>query len=286
VNRKHLIAMQRRRGFTLIEILVVIAIIAILAGLLLGGVMAFMSKGPEAKNRNDILQIQQGLNNFYAAYHFYPPDEIRLCSDHSKYGASALDQQSLKCLNAMFPNLINNWTNIRWAGPGTSPTLDVTLEGDQALVFFLLGPPNGASTPQLMGGFSTNPTDPIDVGGGAPNRKRFMEYDLSRLKLVPRTGNTAGSMFPSYMDAYNKQPLVYFSSNSRQNGYTGIANSLGVSAYLQQTTPVNYYNSTTFQIISAGPDGVFGPGGTTLPATGAGSDDMSNFSGKKLGVAP
>ena len=47
----------RRSAFTLIELLVVIAIIAILAALLMGGVMVVLRKGPEVQTRNDILQI-------------------------------------------------------------------------------------------------------------------------------------------------------------------------------------------------------------------------------------
>jgi prepilin-type N-terminal cleavage/methylation domain-containing protein len=291
VNRKPIIALQRRQGFTLIEILVVIAIIAILASLLLAGVIAVMKTGPEVKTRNDILQLQQGINNFHTDKKFYPPDRIRLCSNHTQYGTSALDQESLKCISAMFPNL-GVFTNVRWAGPGTSTTLDVTLEGDQAIVFYLLGPPNGASTPQLMGGFSTNPTDPIDVANAAPNRKRYIEYDLSRLKLMPRAGNNAGDKFPSYIDGYDKQPLVYFSSNARPNGYTpGVTNTLGVSPYQQQTSPLTYYHSSTFQIISAGADAKFGPGGLWTAGnfqamSTAGKDDMSNFSERKLGVGP
>jgi prepilin-type N-terminal cleavage/methylation domain-containing protein len=291
VNRNHVVAL-RRRAFSLIELLVVIAIIAILASLILGAVMLVRGKGPEVATRNDILQIQQGINNFHTAYKFYPPDHVRLCSNRSQYGTTPLDQQSIECINTMFPDL-GNFTNIPWAGPGTSTNLDVTLEGDQALVFFLLGPPNGSSTPAMMGGFSTNPKDPVDVANAAPSRKRFMEVEQAKLKLVPRAGNNAANNFPSYIDGYHKLPLVYFSSNKRPNGYTTSVpgNTLGVSPYKQQDTPVTFYNSSTFQIISAGADGQFGPGGLWTSANfqampQAGKDDMSNFSDRTLGKGP
>ena len=212
MNRNYRITSNRRSGFTLVEILVVIAIIAVLASLILGGVMAFMRKGPEVQNRNDILQISSAMQKFYADYKFYPPDRIRLCSNRSQYGATPLDVQSLACIGHMFPSLPGNFTKIWWDGKAhpNGTNLDFTLEGDQALVFFLGGPPNGASTPALMGGFSTNPTDPVDVANVAPNRKKHMDFDLGRLQLVARAGNNAAANFPSYLDSYKKIPFVFF----------------------------------------------------------------------------
>jgi prepilin-type N-terminal cleavage/methylation domain-containing protein len=289
-----------RAGFTLIEILVVIAIIAILVALLMGGVMAFMGKGPEVKTRNDILQLSAALQNFKAKYGFYPPDQIRLCSNYATYtpATNALDAQSLQAINRMFPDL-GAFNGVAWAGPGvTLPATGVILEGDQALVFFLGGPPAGASTPALMGGFLTVPLDPIGTAASTQDRIKFMTFDAGRLKLMPRGTNTAAAYFPSYIDGFNNpaapnaMPYVYFSSGSRANGYTvGEVNTLNVSAYLQTAT--TYQNSTTFQIISAGLDGQFGPGGMIWPPPGgnaaltkAGLDDMTNFTDVKLGNAP
>ena len=49
-----------RAGMTLIEILVVIAIIAILAGLLLAAVVGVFSKGYEAQARSEMLNASLG----------------------------------------------------------------------------------------------------------------------------------------------------------------------------------------------------------------------------------
>ena len=70
---------RSRAGFTLIEILVTIAIIAILVSLLVVGVMKVIGTGPEAQNRNDILQSSTALTNFKNKYKFYPPSQIKLC---------------------------------------------------------------------------------------------------------------------------------------------------------------------------------------------------------------
>jgi prepilin-type N-terminal cleavage/methylation domain-containing protein len=330
-----------RAGFTLIEILVVIAIIAILAALLTGGLWAIMGKGTEAKARNDILQLSTALQNFKAKYGFYPPDRILLHASRSQYVADSggINDQSVMTLSRMFPKLDSTnpatnasyFTNVAWAGPGVAISAKgILLEGDQALVFFLGGPPAGtvaynAADPTvpvpLLGGFLSNPTDPIGTAASAQDRIKFMTFDAARLQFVATTQilpNTAAGVaraptaaispfpythgykhFPSYIDAYNKvpdpMPYVYFGSGSRANGYlilgTAYPNSVGVpsvSPYLQTSNPVAYQNATTYQLICAGQNGQFGAGGVAWPPSqvGLGADDMTNFTDVKLGNAP
>jgi prepilin-type N-terminal cleavage/methylation domain-containing protein len=286
----------RRLAFTLIEMLVVIAIIAILASLLLVGVNAVWKKGPEAQTRSDLLNFKVALDNFKAKYKFYPPSQIKLHAKYSQFNAgNALDVQSITYLSAMFPNSV--WTTnpnaqILWAGATPIPANGFVLEGDQCLVFFLAGIPNGVNAPL---GFSNNATDPSTAGG---DRIKFLtSVDASRMILAH-----PGSPFPSYLDPYNKMPYVYFSSNKNGqydtlNPNTGTlpVSSLGVSPYILPTGTYPqgpYYNPNTIQIISAGLNLQFGSGGNwpplkaiVAPSTNpqAGTDDMSNFSDKLLG---
>jgi len=283
-------ASKRRSGFTLIELLVVISIIAILAGLTLAGVMYFLRKGPEVTARNDIMQISTGLQNFKVAYGRYPPSQIRLranMQDYTTKRVDALDDASLAFLTTMFKSL-PAVTNIAWAGATPMPAGGIILEGDQCLVFFLGGPPIGGPQPGLQGGFSTNPVNPVDP---ATNRKNYMGFETGRLV------NRSGSPFPSYADPFgSQQPYVYFSSsgfvatptggrfgkNYDTTFFTGPAsvapaNSFGMKPYF--TSPGKGYLPDLFQIISAGRDGQFGPGGAWTPgtSTGGGADDLSNF---------
>jgi hypothetical protein len=63
----------------------------------------------------------------------------------------------------------------------------------------------------------------------------------------------------------------------------------GVKPY--RDTPSTYYKPDSFQIICAGDDGVFGPGGLWTPASAStvyppgspGCDDQSNFHTRLLG---
>jgi prepilin-type N-terminal cleavage/methylation domain-containing protein len=285
VKGNHLSATKRRSGFTLIELLVVIAIIGILAGLILAAVMAFLNKGPQVQNRHDILQLSAALQIFKNKERVYPPNQIKLCSNYASYGATQLDKDSIAFLATLWPEL-GNFKGINWASRGgptapvfgnaANPTTDI-LDGDQCLVFFLAGPPNiaGQASAGLLG-FSTNPLNPVDQ---STIRKKYFDFEVGRLF---NRGATP-SKFPSYYDVYGKQPFIYFSSNRRPNGYDTTANSLGVKPYLMQSgPPTKFYMPESFQLISAGADGAFGPGGGwTEASAGAipvpGKDDVTNF---------
>ena len=277
-----------RPGMTLIEILVVIAIIAILASLILGGVMVFLRKGPEVKNRNDILQLSEGLHQFYAEHKFYPPDKIKLYSNLSSYNSTnPLDARSLSYIGAIWPN-INRGISHDWSGTGT-PVNGVILEGDQCLVFFLGGIPQGNQ--KAPRGFSNDPTSPT---AATVDRKKYFSFESARCDTTLH----ADATFPAYLDAHapdlvvgSKKPFIYFGSSRGTGGYPNIGaiypNSFSVSPYVENaTSPVKYWNHTTFQIISAGPDGQFGKGGPWTPGTppsSAGKDDVSNFHDRALG---
>jgi prepilin-type N-terminal cleavage/methylation domain-containing protein len=60
------------RGFTLVEILVVIAIIGILASIIMASLSTARAKGRDAKRLSDIKQIQLALELFYDACGNYP----------------------------------------------------------------------------------------------------------------------------------------------------------------------------------------------------------------------
>jgi hypothetical protein len=137
-------------------------------------------------------------------------------------------------------------------------------------------------------GFSTNPSNPAQLGGDRMGP--FFEFKLNRL-VDPGRASSPG--YRVYIDAYGKSPYVYFSSYTR-NGYARYFAGLGSDCSLVPQGPYNdgagnYYNPDSFQIISAGRDTKFGPGGTWSQATApliaqAGKDDMANFYERLLGI--
>ena len=74
-------------------------------------------------------------------------------------------------------------------------------------------------------------------------------------------------------------------------GYA-VTGSIVVHPYFQPAgAGVRFLKADSFQIISAGPNKIFGPGGNWTPGTGPwaenqpGNDDISNWTQRKLGVA-
>jgi prepilin-type N-terminal cleavage/methylation domain-containing protein len=292
---------RHRLAFTLIELLVVIAIIAILIGLTAAGVFQYLAKIPQTQTMNDLQQFGNAMQNFKQRFTRYPPDRIYLGNRYSDYSAQpgdsayqiALRQQSLQYLGQMFPKL--NWSSgIDWTGNGNTNSLPVggiMLDNDQCLVYFLGGLQiNGGCV-----GFSTNGQNPTQTGGARLGP--YFEFQTSRLFVRPGT-----STFFAYQDNFSKQQsYVYFSAysnagqattSSTANNYTTVA-SQGVLPYYTAAATANsatqYVNSTTYQVISAGADGQFGPGGFISASGGLaqgtpGFDDWANFSSVKLGV--
>jgi prepilin-type N-terminal cleavage/methylation domain-containing protein len=63
---------NERQGFTLIEILIVVAIIAILASVVLVGLGPTQQSGRDARRLSDLHEIQNALELFYNKCGFYP----------------------------------------------------------------------------------------------------------------------------------------------------------------------------------------------------------------------
>src|SRR5438128_1962284 len=77
----------KRRGFTLIELMIVIAIIGVLVGLLSAAVVKATIVAQQARNRNDIMQLEMAVQAFKTQYGFYPPSRMLLCETFNDYSA-------------------------------------------------------------------------------------------------------------------------------------------------------------------------------------------------------
>jgi len=64
--------MKKQKGFTLIEMLIVIAIIGILSALILVGLSQFRMRGRDARRIADVKQVQNGLEIYYTRNLAYP----------------------------------------------------------------------------------------------------------------------------------------------------------------------------------------------------------------------
>jgi hypothetical protein len=224
--------------------------------------------------------MSQAMGDFYSRFKAYPPSNLQLGS------INGIDQQSrnfiLKCWPRISPS-------VTW-GPMAG-----RLSGDQVLVWALGGMQSGESGSGPCLGFSDDPTDPTRPGG---NRiQPFFEFQSNRLRIV---GGRSGRAF-SYLDPYgNDVPYLYFATAPTGNSYSPdcspVTNNKGIASpqvmpYFDSTSPLHFINPNTFQIICAGRDGTFGPGGfwrsadadSFYPRGSAGRDDHSNFYNRPLG---
>lgn len=72
--------MKKKKGFTLVELLIVIAIIAIIAGIILGSMAEARAKGRDASKVRSMNEIQKALSLYQAQYNGYPTTLSNLVS--------------------------------------------------------------------------------------------------------------------------------------------------------------------------------------------------------------
>lgn len=315
-----------RPAVTLIEILIVVAIISVLVSLTVAGVARILGKGAEMQAQNEILRMSDGLATFRQEFGVeYIPSRLKIRERHDQNtlnSMDALERASLNYLSRMFGSRFNpagphDWTG-RWGGAqnvppmgqGTPPVgTPIELQGQECLVFFLGGIP----TPDraAMTGFSTSPSSPTTAGGN--RRGPFFEFKSNR--LIPSQEDTpngrvfygtSGGLMLVYIDPFSneqKRPYLFFSSAKAGYSQWGgrydceVPTASGTRQYLlpngpyfqaagANNVPLRYHNHDGFQIISAGPDELYGQGGLLRAGQGAldqeTGDNKTNFSRTSL----
>ncbi len=304
---------SRRAAFTLVEMLVVIVIIGILAGLLLPAINMVKKSALRAQIGMDLNNVSQGLEAYKNLHGDYPPDfsDMTVVRRHILKAWPKIENSELVGAMATF----NTY--------GVDPA--------EALAFWL-------------GGFSSDPKHPftgqggpfvVDPGDGTvyANPERLqgsMELDKGRLTwkapvvLAAGPPEIIGQMssdgdndpFAIFLPPQRKVPYVYFDcrtyggvtkppANPTNGFYPPIPGStVGYARpYLDSDHPLpvsstrpygfEWVNETTYQVISAGLDDNYGgnafltdpllyphfPGGQSYLSPGVGDDDnITNFS--------
>jgi prepilin-type N-terminal cleavage/methylation domain-containing protein len=281
-SRKPLAA-RGRASFTLVELLVVISIIGLLAAMLVGGLMAARVFVKKAAIKVDIEGLNQALGAYRETYGEYPPDFTdqaavmqHLAKAFPRYSPTAFGPASQA----------GTFSYDVKACCGLDPS---TMPPTAALVFWLAGPPT-ASKQKTFQGFSSNPFSPFDGTQGQPTK---FEFAVDRLvPALDGSGTDTGWMAyspPSGMSV----PYVYFRG---ANGYdmnkqvctfknTNTNTPETVRPYPNPALSNAPYNPTTFQLISAGLDGIFGAQdpSTGVPTDINSDDNIANFTFTTVG---
>jgi prepilin-type N-terminal cleavage/methylation domain-containing protein len=277
---KKLTDRKDRAGFTLVEMLVVVLIIALLAGLISAAAIRARNRGKVTAVAMEINQLSMALQQYKAQFGEYPPDFTGI--DQVRLGSAdlAAKQLVLTHISKAFPHLVlsGSTVELRWRSlrteiaNHTNPRVDiffVNLNPSTALRFWLGGMSDAQGRPI---GFSKDPAHPFD--NTTPSRiGPFFEFDPDPLRLPSQPAAELGRYYPSGVVPGNGQPYVYLRAElgqpqPKREYYSYIPGntppylfkqgaSSGAKPYWDQRT-MGWVNPESFQILCCGLDGRFG----------------------------
>lgn len=239
-----------RPGFTLVELLVVMAIIAILIGIIVPAVQRVRAVGTKVSAVSDINQLSLGATAFKTEYGFFPPHSFIVPT------VSSNTDVNYALLRRMFPRWQVGVPN----GTATGiPRAGETLDGNQCLVYFLGGPTQ-------TGWDNASPTAP----SGSTKKGPFFDFPSKRI------------VNNRFLDPW-ETPYAYFAQENGQYSGTSTYTPGGPISPFKEGASTKWVNQTGVQVISAGPNQLFGSGGAWAPGAsdytqvGRGGDDLGNF---------
>lgn len=286
--------MREKSGLTLVEILTVLAIIALLTGILIPAVSAVKKAAKEVKQRGQFATIEIGLTAFKNDYGDYP---------QSYFGSTTL-RTGIYCGSHKLSEALLGWDLL-----GFHPNSQFRRDGnvlDPASptgLTFVYDPTAGLSArkgPYLESGteyaFTLDDLYPTNLLAGQPGMDRFVLCDVFGVtKVSLSNGSVVKAGAPVLY--YRADPSGRFNDASLASAMTPIDNQGNVYNYLDNDTIVQIkeavdgattrfdenafyrdikdpkimalstpYNPSSYILISAGTDGTYGT-----------EDDIRNF---------
>ena len=223
-------SLRLRGGFTLVELMVVVVIIAILIGLVLPAINGVRTSARIAEVRNDISNLEQAITQFKVSYGTEPPSQITLYASPAAWDAKSkgLIKQMWSKFDFATCGGASNGTVFYPTGTGATT---LNLNGAECLVFFLGGmvDPTGGG----FAGFAKDPTRPFaySTGSGLAGYPPTATYNYitsrdgpyfafkgakSGAAFVDRLVDLDGDSMPEYLDPWPGQtrPYAYFNGTT------------------------------------------------------------------------
>lgn len=198
-----------RPGFTMTEVLVVMAIIAVLAGLLLAAVQSALLTGQRAAVTMNLNQLENALNIYKNKYGDFPPSE--------GFDDNATNLNNLyrnlhfrKAFKMISPPATIIIDDRRDPNNPTTATLQFSqLDPAEALVFYLGGMPAWGQDAQEqdaveMTGFSRQPLNPFDRTASQRTEVLVDFVQMGDLR------DKDGDLWPEFYLDGAEAPVVYF----------------------------------------------------------------------------
>jgi type II secretion system protein G len=306
-------ASRPSRGFTLVEMLVVLAIIGVLVALLIPSVMAAVNAARRAAIAAEISALDKAVEQYKQKKGDYPPN-FRQYETFIRHVRKCYPKIDGAHLNRVIQTIWND-TNFSTSNPPTLADVPVLDEGE-CLVFWLFLVDNDARYPFKAADANYATTAQAALLAATSPEKIYTFEE-------PRLINNDGDQFPAYRAIYSRETCYLYIDSRAYDYFVTDFSDRQFAAYADGNNADGYYtrpywsenrsttsalalpltlhykpvNPTTFQIIGAGQDGLFGvdpattgakffPGGGTTgsltPAVGYTPDDrdnMTNFSG-------
>lgn len=284
------------RGFTLLELMIAIVVIAILAAFLLPAIQGITGTAKDSAVRNEISQLESAIATFKAKYGIEPPSAIKIYEGREdamamgggippNWAIDTTPEEMANPLRAKSRTLIQRmWPNYNFSidqdlnDDGDSEDVYI-LDASTTLIFLLGGVVTNNGTAGLVGtpqGFSKNPETPFKFATAGELREGpYFEFQPSRLRKAPEiTQATDKFQILQYFDPLGTTTNLYlYLSSYDGNGYVAkdIPDDIPIgTAYVTASgAGAAFHKPKSFQIISAGADGIYGDNKLTTDPKGS-----------------